>query len=818
VPPLRPISLREDLPQLTERFYDAAICIDSTQTILYGNAGAGTLLGYTVKELQGLPLRKLLPNFESCTAFNSVQANLALPVPPSGKWADATVQLCHKSGQCIPAVVGVYLLGDPSQDERLHIAILKNASSHAPSQGDTGSSRFEYLFHNINDAVFLAPIDVNGLHGNFVEVNDVACERLGYTRQELLQLNARTLNPQANLNKVKSFGREIRREGKTIFESLHVAKDGTQIPVEVVAKVVTINDSDFVLSIVRDLREYKQLAKSEERFGKLMEHSWHEIYIFDSGSLQFLQVNQGAMDNLGYSKKELLQLTVTDIKPDIDTTEFRTLAEPLFDGTKALVIFETRHQRRNGTTYPVEIRLQLSHNETPPVFLAIVQDITDRKIAEERLTFLANYDPLTGLPNRGLFMDRLTIAMENCKRTTLSMALIFLDLDDFKSINDSLGHAAGDTVLQEVGRRLSECVRKSDTVARLGGDEFTILLTNIQDTEHIDATANKLLNHLQRPLTLADTEIQLNASLGITLFPLHLADDASTLLKQADTAMYHAKSSGKHNFKYFSPALENDNLKRFGMENALRKALEQGEFFLHYQPRIVLDGGRVAGAEALLRWRNVKFGLVSPLDFIPILERTGMIREIGYWVLTQCAQQLRRWLDAGLNLSISINVSARQMEEGLFPDQVAQALQMYAVPATHIEIEITEGLLMANSIVARRSLEQLRSIGVKIALDDFGTGYSSLTYLQQFPIDALKIDRSFIMDMATNPESRAIVDAIIILAHSLGLRVTAEGIEDETQIALLRQRNCDEGQGYLLSHPIPANEFELYYQARHHQQ
>jgi diguanylate cyclase (GGDEF)-like protein/PAS domain S-box-containing protein len=663
------------------------------------------------------------------------------------------------------------------------------------------------IFDHMDEAVFLAPISPEGVHGNFVEVNEAVCRRYGYSREELLTFNARTINPSANLDRVRTFGRRILREGRTLFTAIHVAKDGSQIPVEVVAKHIEIDGCSYVMSVVRDLREQQLLQKAEARFGHLMDHSWHEIYIFDSTTLRFIQVNQGALDNLGYNNQEILQLRLTDLAPRLKDEEFAALAKPLFDGSQSLLVFETALKRKAGSTYPVEVRLQLSHSEVPPIFLANVQNITERKKTESRLQFLANFDALTELPNRTLFLDRLKVAVENAKRNNRLTAVIFLDLDGFKAINDTLGHGAGDQVIKEVGKRLTRCVRKSDTVARLGGDEFTVLLTNVNNTSNVECAAQKIIRAVAAPMEIAGQIVNITTSLGITLCPLDDNDTAETLIKQADSAMYQAKSLGKNTFEFYRASLAAGELRQLELMNALKQALSRNEFELYYQPRVNLDTQQVIGAEALLRWKHPKLGFVSPAEFIPLLEANGHIKEVGAWVLSEACRQLRRWYEQGHELRLSINVSARQFEKGIFSDQLQQHIQQLAIPATLLEIEITEGYLISQTEQAAETLNRLKKIGVNISLDDFGTGYSSLTYLKQLPIDILKIDRSFVMDMLQNHDSAAIVDAIIGLARTLELKVTAEGIEESAQADFLKQRFCHEGQGYYFGRPMPAAEF-----------
>ena len=664
------------------------------------------------------------------------------------------------------------------------------------------------IFDNMEEAVFLAPLSPEGVHGNFVEVNEAVCRRYGYTREELLNLNARTLNPTANLDRVRAFGRRIQREGKALFTAIHMGKDGDQIPVEVVAKRIDIDGRPYVLSVVRDLREQQLLQKAEARFGHLMDHSWHEIYIFDSTSLKFIQVNQGALDNLGYNNPEIQQLRITDLAPGLSDEDFAKLTRPLFDGSQGLRVFETVLQRKNGSSYPVEVRLQLSHSEVPPIFLANVQDITERKKIESRLQFLANYDALTELPNRSLFLDRLKVAIENAKRNNRLAAIIFLDLDGFKTINDTLGHSAGDQLIREVGRRLIRCVRKSDTVARLGGDEFTILLTNIDCVSNVECAVEKIIRGVAEPMEIADQMVNITTSLGITLCPLDDNDTAETLIKQADSAMYQAKANGKNTFEFYRASLAATELRHLELMNELKLALTRKQFELYYQPRVNLVTQQIIGAEALLRWQHPKLGFVSPVEFIPLLEANGHIKEVGAWVLSEACRQLRQWQQQGHTLRLSINVSARQFEKGIFSTQLQQHIEQLAIPPASLEIEITEGFLISQTEQAAETLARLKRIGVNISLDDFGTGYSSLAYLKQLPIDILKIDRSFVMDLQHSSDSAAIVDAIIGLAQTLGLRVTAEGIEEEAQAQFLKRRHCHEGQGYFFGRPVPAEEFE----------
>lgn len=792
--------------RLIDLLPDAVLCLNNDDIILYHNTTAQQLLGYDTSEFADMTLRDFVSDATTLQSLDLSTLNqLALQVD------SREVVLKHKDHSLTPALLSVSSLRHPdSPDEITRLVTIKEIRELKLSQAQLHREKtlFETLFNNINDAVFLAPITAEGTHGNFAQVNDVACSRLGYSKQELLNMNARTINPAANLGRVKAFGKHIRREGDTIFEAIHVAKDGTQIPVQVTAKVVDIEDQEYVLSVVRDLREHKRLQQSEARFGRLIDHSWEEIYIFSSETLKFIQVNQGALNNLGYSTKEIQQLTVTEIKPEISEADFHKLAKPLFDGSRSRIIFETKHQRRDGSVYPVEIRLQLSHSEVPPVFLANVQDITERKKAESHLQFLANYDSLTGLPNRSLFLDRLSMAMENSKRTNTLTALIYLDMDEFKTVNDTLGHQAGDELLRQVAKRLQSCARKSDTVARLGGDEFTMVMSNLRNTAGLEKVVHKIIQSINAPMKISGQNLMVSTSVGVTIYPFDDKDDVYTLVKQADSAMYQAKRSGKNNFQYYTAQLWQAEIRRVKVEQAVKNALAAGQLQVLYQPRVNLLNSKIMGAEALLRFHHPELGMVSPSEFIPIVEKLNLIHDIGEWVLLQACKQLQLWLDNGIDFRMSVNVSARQLDCEDFVWQLQNVLEETGVCPNNLEIEITEGVLVSHSEQASNALLAIKEMGVKISLDDFGAGYSSLNYLKRFAINVLKIDRSFVMDIGKNTDSEVIVQAVIGLAKNLNLEVTAEGIETSAQLQFLKDSGCHEGQGFYFSKPIVSNQLE----------
>ena len=554
--------------------------------------------------------------------------------------------------------------------------------------------------------------------------------------------------------------------------------------------------------MTRQREENIQVTEVSDRLGRLLDESSNEIYIFAADSFQFTHVNKGGRDNLGYSSEELLQMTALDLKPEITSDQFLAYIEPLRIGTRDQVYFETVHKRKDGSTYPVEVRLHYSPTEDPPVYVAIVLDISEQKKAEDRLNFLAYHDNLTGLPNRSLFVDRLEQAMKEADRDEHLVAVLFLDLDHFKKINDSMGHDAGDSLLIEAAKRLRSCTRACDTVARWGGDEFSLVLHDIKTVHNVTVVAEKIVEKFSAPFQIRGKNLFATASIGIILYPF---DDRSVegLIKNADAAMYYAKERGRDNYQFFSQDIRARIAERFELEPELRQALARDEFKLVYQPQVDIENGTIVGIEALIRWNHPQRGLITPDRFIPLAEETGLIVPIGDWVLTEACKANRTIQDSELpSIHLSVNLSARQFRESNLVQKISQVLAETDLEPALLDLEITESMLMSDLDSINQTLDQLSALGVTISIDDFGTGYSSLSYLKRFPISTLKIDRSFIKDIPKDKDDMAITTAIINMAKGLGMKTVAEGVEEKAQFDFLKLQQCNLMQGYYFSKPV----------------
>jgi diguanylate cyclase (GGDEF)-like protein/PAS domain S-box-containing protein len=509
----------------------------------------------------------------------------------------------------------------------------------------------------------------------------------------------------------------------------------------------------------------------------------------------------------GYDKPEEAQgLSTLDIyHPMFDRGAFLEKLK----SEKSLTNQELMFRRKDGATGWAMVNLSLVDDDSDAgahIVEGTLVDITERKIAEDKVQSLAYFDALTGLPNRTLLRDRLSKALAAAHRQKNKVALLFLDLDRFKTINDSLGHSVGDLLLQEVAERLRSCTREQDTVARLGGDEFLIVLTNVKDIQTVAVAAERFMDAMTAEFVIQGHTLRVSCSVGISIFPEQGAD-SETLIKNADAAMYSAKDGGRNNFRLFTAHMNAQAMERLTMENGLRLALEKRELFLVYQPQMDIATGKIIGLEALARWQHPELGLVPPAEFIRIAENSGLIMSIGEWVLRTACAQLRQWQAEGFAAaSVSVNVSAVQFRQEAFTSTVHRILRETGLPPQCLELELTESLLLSNADVMFSVLRQLTAMGVRLAIDDFGTGYSSLSYLRRFPVSRLKIDGSFIRDVPLNADDAAIVAAIISMGKSLNLKVIAEGVENEAQMSFLRTQRCDEIQGYYFSKPLAVDE------------
>ena len=532
----------------------------------------------------------------------------------------------------------------------------------------------------------------------------------------------------------------------------------------------------------------------------LFESNPHPMWMYNTETLAFLHVNDAAAQQYGYTHEEFEQMTMADIRPG---EEFSRLVAELKRSCENPLNGPWRHQRKDGSFMLVDIASHQLEHDGHKVTFALMQDVTERDRLHEQLVHQANHDILTGLPNRALLEDRIAQTLAHASRYGHKAALLCLDLDRFKQINDTYGHAIGDVCLQEIGRRLSSRVRAVDTVARTGGEEFTVLLQEIAESEDAERVAADILRGLNEPYRLNGIDIDLTASLGIAVYPDHGTDPA-VLWRDADTAMYRAKKSGGNQFMYVSQEISAATLEATELEKHLRRALKDGGLELHYQPLYTRDG-QLCGLEALVRLRHPLLGLVYPDRFIPIAEESGLIVPLGNWVLDECCRQSREWQDRGLHpVRIAFNVSPLQLTRFDFSSYVIERLRHYKLAPSALEMEVTESTVMRNIGQVTRQIDTLARMGIHFSIDDFGTGYSSLAHLHQLPVQTLKIDRSFIERINEPNGTYAIVQAIVFLAHSLGLVVVAEGVEREDQLTRLWQLDCDRVQGYYFAPPLPA--------------
>ncbi len=650
-----------------------------------------------------------------------------------------------------------------------------------------------------------------GLDGRWLRVNHKLCLITGYAEEELLTRDRPSITyPDDMPDELNSMQQLLAGEVPSSTKEIrHVRKDGSLVWVNLTWSLTrtSTGEPDYFIEVIEDITERKEATEQLRLFARIFDTINEGVIVTDSAN-NIVLVNPAFSSITGYSAAEAIGKNPRLLHSGLMDKVFY---DKMWQSIKKTGRWqgEITDRRKNGECYVEWLSISTMKDERGEFshHIAVVSDISERKAAEEHMVYIAQHDFLTDLPNRMMLHDRLTQAIAHAEREQRKVAVMFLDLDRFKAINDTLGHLVGDKLLQLVAGRISSVARTSDTVSRLGGDEFAIMLPYIENTDDIAMIAVKLLASIAGPYMVDGNEIEVTTSIGISVFPED-GIDSESLIAHADAAMYQAKGNGRNNYQFFTREMNRRTLERILIKNKLIHALERNELFLLYQPQVDLQSGRIIGAEALVRWDNPLYGKVLPAQFIPIAEENGLIPPIGEWVLREACRQNQEWRKQGLmKITMAVNLSAVQFRQKNLGEIIKAILHESGLAPSGLELEITEGVVMQDAEAAILLLEDMKAMGLKLSVDDFGTGYSSLSYLKRFPIDKLKIDQSFVRDLTTDTDDAVIVSTIISMAHSLKLKVIAEGVESAEQLAFLKQQGCDEIQGYYFSQPVTAEEF-----------
>jgi diguanylate cyclase (GGDEF)-like protein/PAS domain S-box-containing protein len=677
-------------------------------------------------------------------------------------------------------------------------AVERSYTEHALRKSE---SRLKQLIASTLDAVFT--VDRNGI---VIEWNPQAEGAFGLGAKEVV---GRPLPPHLRQLFESADSSTTRR-----LETSGRRASGEEFPVEITIDRVGRGDDRTFTAFLRDISERKrsqtELEHREQRFRALVEKSWSGVALL-SADLAFSYTGASTEHLLGYKDDDLAGTSFLAYIHPRERETLRELLSGLAAGSAHESQAELRFRHHSGVWIWLEVFAQnMLHEASVGAIVLNYRDVTQRKATEKQLEYQAYYDALTGLPNRLLFRDRVVHAIAQAQRNRRGVAVMYLDLDHFKLVNDSLGHSLGDALLSEVAARLQSCVRASDTISRLGGDEFTILLIDTSSSEAIAGVARKILQSFAHPFRVEGHELFVTASIGISIFPGD-GEDVEMLLMCADSAMYRAKELGRNQAQMFTASMNERYGRRLALEQSLHHALERDELVLHYQPIFDRNRRKIVSLEALVRWNHPERGLVQPAEFIGLAEETGLIVPIGEWVLRRVCHDLRKWRGAGLPpMRVGVNISAPQFQQLSFALVVGSILREYGCDPAMLELEITETVAVQNIETTTNAMRDLKELGIRIAIDDFGTGQSSLVYLKRFPIDTVKIDRAFVRDVTTDESAAAIVSYVINLAHTLRLDVVAEGVETEEQWSFLKLNACDRLQGFLFSQPLPADEAEAF--------
>jgi diguanylate cyclase (GGDEF)-like protein/PAS domain S-box-containing protein len=784
---------------------DAIISCTPVGEIETWNAGAERIFGYSAEETIGKSLGILAPVDRANEHLQILER-----IQRGQEVDDIEMIRVKKDGQQITIALSVSPITDAAGEVIGAAAIARDITDRKQAEDCLRNSEKQYRLLFDGSPIPMWVFDRSTLR--FLAVNQATIQQYGFTEPEFLAMTIADIRPEENIPELMRdvAKRELGLQRAGVWK--HRKKNGVTIDVEIVCHHLDFHGSEAMLVAAYDLTERKraeeQLLFKTALLEAQTETTIEGILVVDESDRIILANKQfglhfGVPGRLIIGRDDRLVLKhVTDRVDDPDAFVERIKYLYTHPDEKSRDEFKLK----NGKTFDRYSAPLVDSNGRHRGRIWYFRDITDRINAEERIQFLAYYDALTGLPNRTLLKDRLLKALARARRKGDKVAILSLDLDRFKLVNDSLGHPIGDLLLKDVAERIKGCTREQDTVAKVNGDEFVVVLNGVKDEAEAAIAAARITEKLAGKFVVQGHSLSTSCSVGISMFPDH-SEDCDTLVRYADQAMYRAKENGRNRFQFFKQDMNIRVMERLSLENDLRLALEREEFFLLYQPQMGIASGEVTGFEALIRWQHPKLGLVSPNEFIAIAENNGLILPIGEWVLRTACAQARKWhRDGLLAVPVAVNVSAVQFRQEGFCQLIRRVLLETGLPPQFLELELTESLLLSNADVMFTVLQELKEMGLRLAIDDFGTGYSSLSYLKQFRVNKLKIDRSFIRDIAMHSDDAAITTAIISLAKSLNLKVIAEGVETEAQMSFLREHHCDEIQGYYFSKPITAVE------------
>lgn len=792
-----------------ESIGDAVLVADTRGCVDTLNEVAQQLTGWTQQDAKGKSVSEVFRLFDANT----------------GERVQSPAEMVLSDGRTIPMSNGMIL----RRRDGSEVAIEDSAAPVLDEKGQLSSvvmvfhdvtQRYEMvnnlkherlMFRQTFDqaAVGMAQL---GMDGKWKRVNRKLCEITGYSEEELLVLSFKGVTHPDDLGQdIDAFQNLLSRHTEVYeTEKRYIHKDGHILWVALTVSIVWNEDGtpDYGISIIQDIQASRDAelmaATSRAQFQALFNQLPEGVLLIDA-NMKVTSHNLEALRLLEYSAEEMAALHVWDFEAEDDQAAIESRRKKILETGRD--DFESRYRTRTGRMLEVDVSVQLVHLEDgKPVFQTLFRDITEQNQAARQIEHLAYHDQLTGLANRRLLQDRIDQAISSAVRRNANIAVCYMDLDHFKDVNDTLGHQAGDSLLQMVSSRLQTCIRAEDTLARIGGDEFVIMLNDIVDAEAVAGISRKIIAEVGLPYAFGNEELRVTPSIGISMCPQD-GRDSESLLKNADSAMYQAKQSGRATYHFYTEALHEKAMERMKIERLLRRAIELNEFELYYQPQVDMMTEKIVGCEALIRWNHPGMGQVSPAQFIPVAEHSNLIVEIGIWVMNEVCRQARLWQDQGLNLKVSFNVSARQF---MRPDDLLQSLRraisVSGVNPEMMELELTESLLLDPQGMTA-VLSEINAMGVSLALDDFGTGYSSLSYLRRFPIHVLKIDRSFVSDADHDPNDAEMVKTIIGMAHNLRMKLVAEGVETAAQAWLLRTEGCEVAQGYYFSRPLQVAAF-----------